>query len=72
MLKVRDELLKEMRIWIEQSRAEPAGHGFLRPHVIDMAGSMDLEVGFITREPCEGDRRVQRGLLPAGRYATLT
>ena len=72
MLKVRDELLRELRTWIDQSGVEPVGHGFLRLHVIDMAGPMDLEVGYFTHRRCEGDGRVQPGSMPAGRYATLT
>jgi effector-binding domain-containing protein len=72
MLKVRDELLEEVRRWIEQSEAEPVGHGFLRLHVIDMDGPMDIEVGYFTRQRCTGDRRVRPGLMPEGRYATLT
>ena len=72
MLKVRDELLQEVRRWIDQSGVETVGYGFLRLHVIDMAGPMDLEAGYFTRRPCEGDGRVQPGSMPAGRYATLT
>ncbi len=72
MLKVRDELLRELRTWIEGSNAETIGHGFLRLHVIDMDGPMDLEVGYFTRRPCKGDGRVEPGSMPAGRYATLT
>ena len=72
MLKVRDELLQELRTWIEQSDAEPIGYGFLRFHVIDMDGPMDLEVGYLARRPCNVGGRVQLGSMPAGRYATLT
>ena len=72
MLKVRDELLRELRTWIEGSDVETIGHGFLRLHVIDMDGPMDLEVGYFTREPCQGGGRVAPGQMPAGRYATLT
>jgi hypothetical protein len=64
MLRTRDELVAELRTWMKQSQAEPVGHGFLRLHVIDMSGPMDIEVGFLTR--------VRPGALPAGRYATLT
>jgi hypothetical protein len=33
---------------------------------------MNLEVGYLTLEALAGDARVQPGVLPAGRYATLT
>jgi effector-binding domain-containing protein len=71
MLKVRDELLQELREWIEESDTETIGHGFLRLHVIDMDGPMDIEVGVVTREPSDHEGRVSSGVLPAGRYATL-
>jgi effector-binding domain-containing protein len=72
MLKVRDELLREVHTWIEESGTETIGYGFLRLHVIDMNGPMDLEAGYFTRGPCEGEGRIQPGRTPAGRYATLT
>jgi effector-binding domain-containing protein len=33
---------------------------------------MDLEVGLITDEAVQGEGRIGNGVLPAGRYATLT
>ena len=72
MLKVRDELLREVHAWIEQSDTDPIEHGFLRLHVIDMNGPMDIEVGYFTRIPGEGGGRIKPGSMPAGRYATLT
>jgi effector-binding domain-containing protein len=72
MLKVRDELLREVRAWIERLDAEPIEHGFLRLHVIDMHGPMDIEVGYFTRRSCQGDGRIRPGSMPAGGYATLT
>jgi len=72
MLKVRDELLREVGAWIEESEAEPIGHGFMRLHVIDMSGPMDIEVGYFTRRSCQGRGRIKPGSMPAGRYATLT
>ena len=72
MLRVRDELLRELRMWVEESDTETIGHGFLRLHVIDMNGPMDLEVGYFTDGACQGGGRVQPARMPAGRYATLT
>jgi hypothetical protein len=72
MLKVRDELLREVHAWTEESDAEPIGHGFMRLHVIDMNGPMDIEVGYFMPRPCQGRRRITPGSMPAGRYATLT
>jgi effector-binding domain-containing protein len=72
MLRVRDELLRELRLWVEESGTETIGHGFLRLHVIDMNGPMNLEVGYFTEGACHGGGRVQPARMPAGRYATLT
>ena len=58
MLKVRD--------------VAPIEHGFLRLHVIDMNGPMDIEAGYFTRAPSQGAGRIKPGSMPAGRYATLT
>ncbi len=57
--------------WLRQHGVTPAGSRFLRYHVIDMAGEMDIEVGAPVATPLPGDDRVRPGLLPAGRYASL-
>jgi len=71
MLGVRDDLLAEVCGWAEQCDLDVVGYGFLRLHVIDMRGEMDIEVGLVTRERIECAGRVRAGVLPAGRYATL-
>jgi effector-binding domain-containing protein len=72
MLRVRDELLAELYTWLASHDIEPTGPFFLRLHVIDMEGPMDLEVGVVTTTELEGDDRVRPGVLQAGGYATLT
>jgi effector-binding domain-containing protein len=72
MLKVRDELLSELYGWLDRQGVTTTGPFFLRLHVVDMEGPMDIEVGVITPDPLPGDTRVRGGVLPAGRYATLT
>ena len=71
MFKVIDKLFKELFAWVKQQGVEPAGPPFLRYHVIDMAGEMDIEVGVPVRPTQPGDGRVSPGVLPAGRYASL-
>jgi effector-binding domain-containing protein len=71
MFAVRDQLMTELYAWADE-RAIKYGHTFFRLHVVDMDGPMDLEVGVVTDEPAQGDDRVSAGVLPAGRYATLT
>jgi effector-binding domain-containing protein len=72
MLGVYDDLLKELSAWVAQSGTETVEYGFLRLHVIDMSGPMDIEAGFFTRQTITGDERVRPGLMPPGRYATLS
>ena len=69
MFAVRDELLAELYGWLGDRAGGPA---FLRLHVVDMAGPMDIEVGIVTPAPVAGDGRVTAGVLPAGRYAAMT
>ncbi len=69
---MRDELLAEVYAWAGQSGLGVVGYGFLRLHVIDMQGDMDIEVGLVTRERSDYQGRVCSGVLLAGRYATLT
>jgi effector-binding domain-containing protein len=77
MFKVVDKIMRELRDWLRQNGVEPCGPPFLRYYVIDMAGEMDIEAGVpVTAEqsetvPLPGGSRVQPGILPAGRYASL-
>jgi hypothetical protein len=71
MFAVRDRLMEELYAWSDE-RAIAHGHTFFRLHVVDMDGPMDVEVGVITDKPVQGDGRIHSGILPAGRYATLT
>ena len=71
MLAVRDGLMREIRSWLDDHHVD-AGPLFMRLHVVDMAGDMDLEVGAIADFTPPRDSRVRSGELPAGRYATLT
>jgi hypothetical protein len=63
LLKRCDQLLKEARA---ASTVEPVGFGFIRLHVVDMRGDMDVECGFVV------DDAAANGSFPAGRYAVLT
>jgi hypothetical protein len=73
MLAARDRLLTEACAGIKEAGIETLGFGFLRLHVIDMNGPMDLEAGFFTTEPAHLDHpRLRPGSMPAGSYATMT
>jgi effector-binding domain-containing protein len=64
-------LIEEVEAWLAARGVAPAGAPFVRYHVIDMAGPLDIEVGFPVDEEVVGDGRVGPGALPAGRYASL-
>jgi hypothetical protein len=72
MLAVRDKLLTEAHAVIKEAGIETVGYGFLRLHVIDMDGPMDLEAGYFTTGPVHTDHpRLRPGSMAAGRYATM-
>jgi effector-binding domain-containing protein len=71
MFAVVDQLRKELYAWFKSHGVEPQGPAFLRYHVIDMNGQMDIEFGIQVEQTVPGDERVTPGVLPAGRYATL-
>jgi hypothetical protein len=72
MLAARDRLLTEVRAGIKETGIETVGYGFLRLHVIDMEGPMDLEAGYFTAEPLKMEHpRIRPGSMAAGRYATM-
>jgi len=72
MLAARDRLLAEARAGIKEAGIETVGYGFLRLHVIDMDGPMDLEAGYFTAETAHlVHPRLRSGSMAAGSYATM-
>ena len=69
--KVIPQLLGEVFGWLGARGVAPAGAPFIRYHVIDMAGKMDVALGVPVGHAVSGDERVSAGVLPAGRYAAL-
>ncbi len=65
------ETLGELSIWCGARGIYPAGAPFIRYHIIDMAGRLDIELGVPTAATIPGEGRVAAGVLPAGRYASL-
>ena len=72
MFAVVDKLLKQLRTWVKQHGMAEEGPFFLRYHVIDMNGPMDIEVGFMVSQHSAENEQVKPGVLPAGRYACLS
>jgi effector-binding domain-containing protein len=58
--------------WLGAHGIEPAGAPFLKYDAIDMARELEIEAGVPVAALADGDGDVFYGLLPAGRYATLS
>ena len=71
MSKMIDSIRKELNAWVAENTIQLAGTPFLRYHVIDMRGFMDISYGVPVDKvlPDEGD--IKGGELPPGRYASL-
>lgn len=67
MLADRDRLLAELIAWLTAHGIERAGPFFLRLHLVDMAGLMDIEEG--VEGTATTDQRVKPGVIPAGDYS---
>ena len=58
--------------WLAARELAPAGPPFFRYHVIDMERQLEVEVGVPVQAAVAGDDQVTAGVIPAGRYATVT
>jgi effector-binding domain-containing protein len=71
MPQVIPQLMGEVAAWLGKQGVSPAGAPFVRYHVINMPGNLDIEMGWPVAKPMSGDGRVLSGVFPAGRYASL-
>ena len=62
----------EVAAWLGARGLVPAGAPFFRYNVIDMVRELEVEAGFPVAAATEGDGEIVAGVLPGGRYATLT
>ena len=58
--------------WLGVRGLAPAGAPFFKYNVIDMMRELEVEAGVPVAAAVDGDGEVVSGVLPAGRYATLT
>ena len=65
------QLHKEVFVWLKAQGVAPSGAPFLRFHVIDMESKLDIEMGWPVASSVSGNGRINAGILPAGRYATI-
>ncbi len=71
MSKAVDRIRKELNDWINEHNVKTAGPPFLRFHVIDMRGFMDISYAVPVREVLPEDGNIKADELPAGQYASL-
>jgi hypothetical protein len=64
-------LRTSLEAWIQRHHVVATGAPFLRYHVIDMAGIMDVSFGIPVAAALPADGQVIADRLPAGRYASL-
>ncbi|WP_129662696.1 GyrI-like domain-containing protein [Phytoactinopolyspora endophytica] len=64
--------LPEVFGWLAARGMAPAGSPFFKYNRIDMATDLEVEVGVPVDAAQSGDDVVAAGVLPAGRYATVT
>jgi effector-binding domain-containing protein len=71
MSKVIDRISKELTAWVNEHKIKTAGPPFLRLHVIDMRGFMDIAYAVPVHNALPDDGGIKADELPAGRYASL-
>jgi uncharacterized RDD family membrane protein YckC/effector-binding domain-containing protein len=62
----------KLSAWMSAHGVEPAGAPFVRYNLIDMERELQIEVGVPVRPGTAGDGPVLAGVIPGGRYASLT
>jgi effector-binding domain-containing protein len=65
------QLHSEAMTWLKSQGLKPSGPPFVRYHVINMEDKLDIEMGWPTATKLAGNGRVQGGVLPAGKYASV-
>ena len=71
MSKVIDGIAGELNTWVDEKKIKTSGPPFLRFHVIDMRGFMDISFCVPVRKALPDDGDVKADFIPAGQYASL-
>src|SRR5512138_3273616 len=71
MSKEVGKLVDELNAWVEEHKIKTAGLPFLRFHVIDMRGFMDISYCIPVKKALPDDGKVKADFIPAGNYASL-
>ena len=69
---VVDQTLPRLWRWLESHAIEPAGPPFFKYDLIKMPDRLEIQFGVPLAAVPAIDREIVTGVLPAGRYATLT
>ncbi len=71
MSKEIGRIADELNEWAETNKVKPSGQPFLRYHVIDMRGFMDISYCVPVKKALPDDDNVKADSIPAGKYASL-
>jgi effector-binding domain-containing protein len=66
------EVYPRVGAWLSERLRKPSGAPFWKYDVIDMDGTLEVEVAVPVHDPVEGDDVVRAGIVPAGRYVTAS
>lgn len=61
----------ELNAWVDENKVKTAGPPFLRYHVIDMSGFMDLSFCVPVKKALKEEGNIKADAIPAGKYASL-
>ena len=71
MSKVIGKIADELNDWVDKNKIKTAGPPFLRFHVIDMRGFMDISFCVPIKRALPDDGAIKADFIPAGKYASL-
>jgi effector-binding domain-containing protein len=71
MFKEIGRIADELNAWVEKNKVKTSGPPFLRYHVIDMRGFMDISYCVPVRKALPNNGNIKADEIPAGKYASL-
>ncbi len=71
MSKEIGKMVDELNDWVADHKIKTSGPPFLRYHVIDMRGFMDISYCVPVRKALPDDDNIKADFIPAGQYASL-
>jgi effector-binding domain-containing protein len=71
MSKEIGRIADELNDWVEENKIKTSGLPFLRYHIIDMRGFMDISYCVPVKKTLADDGDVKAGFIPEGQYAYL-